>query len=307
MKPSLSPTPFTKLRSSALGLVLAAAAAGMAPQPAQALTIILDFTQVSITEDTGAVEDRATLTTADFSDWGFTGLDLNGIKSAVLTSVNTAYLAYPTMAADTLSPLPSGQRLNLSFELGTVGDGPSNGDADFYYFGVGQGTNPAQDFLGQACYGCVRSPDDSGVPRAPVGSIVGVNLTNNLQGLTDLAATDTQRINILAGTIAHEFGHSLFLDHPVALPYTGSLTNPGTESLYSIMGTGADPTGMPDEERVKARAFSYAEFGTLMETVGTVPITAVPEPSALALLLAGLGTVVVAARRKRVAAGTAVA
>ena len=133
----VSPTPFTKHRSSALGLALAAAAAGMTPQPAQGLTIIQDVTEVSMTEDTGTVEGQATLTKADFSDWGFTGLDLNGIKSAVLASVNTAYLAYPTLASDTLSPLPSGQRLNLSFELGTVGVGPSNGDTDFYHFGVG--------------------------------------------------------------------------------------------------------------------------------------------------------------------------
>ena len=283
----------TQLRRALLTSVSAIALLAAVPQQAQALTLLLNFTNAPVTENAGV--GTSTIDVADFSTWGFTGMTLPTIMSSVLASVNQAYLMYPTVGANALSPLANGKELNINFETVTSGSAlPSNGDANYFYFGVGNTTNPADDELGHACYGCVR--DLTMLASAPNGSMVGVNFTNNLQGLTGLATTDAERINILAGTIAHEFGHALMLDHPGA---PGGNANPGA-SIYSIMGTGADPVNMPDEERLMTRSFSYAEFDTLIQTVGVRDVSPVPEPGTYAMLLLGLG--VVAAARKRKAA-----
>lgn len=294
MTSSITPVGLSRrFRQASLGLAAAGALMAL-PQQAQALTLVLDFTSVSITEDWGP-DSPATLVAADFAPWGFT-MDLAQIKTSVLAAVNHAYLGYPTADSNALSPLPAGQRLNISFELGTVGIAPTNGDSEYYYFGVGK-TNGTEDELGHACGGCVRSAD-LGAATVAVGSMVGVNFTNNLQGLTGGASFDDERINILAGTIAHEFGHALLLDHPTtAAPYAGLFTNPGA-SQYSIMATGASPSDMPDDQRLTTRAFSYAEFGTLINTVGVTPV---PEPSAFLLMAGGLGLLAFARRRRAAA------
>lgn len=293
MNKQKSPTRVTtQLRRALLASASVAALLSAVPQQAQALTLLLNFTTTNVTESPDG-PGTSTIGQADFSTWGFTGMTLPTIMSSVLASVNQAYLMYPTVDVNALSPLAAGKQLNISFESVTSGSAlPSNGDSEYYYFGVGKTTGGGEDELGHAWYGGVRNL--SMVAVAPIGSMVGVNFTDNLQGLTSLATTDAERINILAGTIAHEFGHALSLDHPAL-----TLPNPG-DSAFSIMATGAEPSNMPDGERLKARAFSYAEYATLIQTVGVRDVSPVPEPSSYALLMLGLGVVLVA--RKRLAA-----
>lgn len=93
------------------------------------------------------------------------------------------------------------------------------------------------------------------------------------------------------GTISHELGHRLsLLDHP-----SGAQANPGA-SAYSIMGTGASPTNMPNDQRILDRAFSYAEFDQLITAVGTQE-TSVPEPRVF--WMSGVGLLVLVGMRLR--------
>ncbi len=253
-------------------------------RPAQALTVVLDFVAAPTTDlfGVGTIPES-------FSGWGFTGMTLDDVRNATLSAVMQDYLAYPTVGTNASSPLADGYQLNISFEWGSGAVAPSNGDTEWYYMAIGD-AQPNQGFLGQACLGCVRNA--SGVASVANGSIVGSVLTDTISGLLGLATTNEQRINLLAGTVTHEIGHTLNIRHPV-----GQLPNPG-ESLWSVMATGASPSNMPSSERVKDRAFAYSEFSTLIQSVGVSPI---PEPGTWLLMALGLAAVGVRARRQAAA------
>ena len=261
-------------QTATLGAALLAAVALTAPQPAQALTIMLNFVTASSTDRNGV-----TTTPESFASWGFTTLDVNGVRNAVLASVMADYLAYPTSDVNPLSPLPAGRELNIHFEISLGQTTPLNGDPEFFYMNIGD-ANPNVSFLGQACLGCVRNA--SGVATVPVGSIFGSTVTDTIASLLSLATTDEHRINLLAGTAAHEIGHALGLVHP-----SGQAPNPG-QSLWSIMATGASPSLMPSNQRILDRAFAYTEFQTLVTRIGTREVTPIPEPSTYLMLALGL-------------------
>jgi hypothetical protein len=263
-------------RSKALMLTTALASGLVVatPKPAQALTVVLDFVSVATTDQFGVGTLPET-----FSTWGFTGLNLAGVRSAVLDAVNNDYLNYPTVGANPLSPLPNGKQLNIDFVISNGQTPPSNGDSEWYYMAIGD-ANPNQGFLGQACLGCVRN--SSGVSTVANGTIFGSTLTDTISSLLSLATSDAQRINLLAGTVAHEIGHSLTLVHP-----NSALPNPGA-STFSVMATGAAPTSMPNIERTKDRAFAYTEFSSLIQSVGLRNVTAVPETGTTLMLAMGL-------------------
>jgi PEP-CTERM motif len=253
--------------------------------PAQALTIVLNFVNAPTTDINGVGS-----LPESFASWGFTTLDLNGVRNATLAAVKDHYLGYPTFGTNALSPLPNGKELNINFTFSNGVTGPGNGDPEWFYMAIGD-ANPNQGFLGQACLGCVRNA--SGVATVAVGSIFGSTLTDSLAGLLSLAANDQQRINLLAGTVSHEIGHGLGLVHP-----NGQLPNPG-QSLWSVMSTGAAPSNMPSSERVKEREFAYSEFSTLIQRVGLRDVTPIPEPTTAMMLALGVACVLM---RKRIAA-----
>jgi hypothetical protein len=92
------------LVSAGAAVVLAAAL------PAQALTIVLNVVN-------GPTTDRAGVGTLPetFASWGFTTMDLDGVRQATLAAVIDHYLGYPTFGTNALSPLPDGKELNINF------------------------------------------------------------------------------------------------------------------------------------------------------------------------------------------------
>lgn len=260
--------------NAALATVLALGLSVGAPKPAQALTIVLNFVPSATTDLFGVGTLPET-----FATWGFTSLNLAGVRAATLAAVRSDYLSYPTVGTNAASPLPNGKELNINFTFSNGLTGAGNGDSEWYYMAIGD-ANPNQGFLGQACLGCVRN--SGGVATTANAGIVGSVLTDTISGLLGLATSDAQRINLLAGTVAHEIGHTLTLVHP-----NGALPNPGA-SIFSLMGTGASPTNMPNAERVKDRSFAYTEFSALITSVGLRDVSPIPEPSTALLLAVGM-------------------
>lgn len=271
MTRSAWPVPRSALAGLAASVMLGAAAL---PQPAQALTIVLNFVNAPTTDRNGVNSIPES-----FASWGFTTLDLEGVRQATLNAVINDYLGFPTFGTNALSPLPEGRELNINFTFSNGLTGPGNGDTEWYYMAIGD-ADPNQGFLGQACLGCIRNA--AGVSTVPNGTIFGSTLTDTIAGLLPLASNDNHRIQLLAGTVAHEIGHGLGLVHP-----SGQLANPG-ESLWSVMATGASPSLMPSSERIKDRAFAYSEFSTLVNRVGTREVTPIPEPGTGVILAMGL-------------------
>jgi hypothetical protein len=267
-------------KKGAIAAALALSLGLATDKDAEALTVMLNFVSGPSTDRNGVGTLPET-----FASWGFVGMSVNDIRNATLAAVQNHYLGYPSFATNALSPLPEGYRLNINFEWSNGLTAPTNGDTEWYYMNIGD-ANPNQGFLGQACLGCVRN--SAGVSTVANGTQFGSTLTDTISGLLNLAGSNEQRINLLAGTVTHEIGHGLSLPHP-----NGQAPNPG-ESLWSVMATGASPSLMPSAERVKDRDFAYSEFSVLMQTVGVVPV---PEPSTWALM--GLGLLAVGWRAKR--------
>jgi hypothetical protein len=260
-----------------------------ASRDAQALTIGLDF----VTGGTNDIFGVGT-TTGTYATFGFTGMNTAQIHSAILTAVQVDYLGYPTVGANPSSPLANGKQLRIDFVLASHLGPPVSSDPEFYFVAIGNNTT-GDGFLGQACLGCVRNAVGTG-PNFGVanGAVVGSVLVNNIDDLASLASSDAQRINLLAGTVSHEIGHTLSLPHPF-----GALANPGA-SAFSLMATGAAPTNMPNGERVKDRAFAYSEFSQLIGAVGVRDVpTVVPEPATMLLFSTGVAAMVGRARLRK--------
>lgn len=274
-------------RSLAFGFLLASLTAVVPPRPARALTIGLDFV-------TGATTDAIGVTTvaADYAPFGFS-LGTAQIQDTILNAVITDYLGFPTVVANPLSPLPAGKQLDINFVKASDNlTPPANGDTQFFFVAIGNRTSSSDTFFGQACLACVRTSGGAGPTGVGNGTTVGSILVDNIASLANLATDDTHRINLLAETVAHEIGHALSLLHP-----NGVLANPGA-SAYSVMATGADPSFMPNDQRVLDRAFAYSEFSQLIGAVGLRDAAATPEPSSWLLLVFAAGAGLRAARRR---------
>lgn len=246
----------------------------LAVKPVSAKTIVLDF-------DTNTSTDIFGYSTSDFdtTPYGFTSMSRAEVIDGVLSAVIDDYLgyAYPS--------LPAGMELDINFEVGSIGVAPTNGDTDYSFIQIGEGTgSPTTGSLGHACLSCALVGDTF----YSVGSVVGSIFTDNIASLAGFASDDLGLLHLIAGTTSHEIGHALSLPHP-----SGAELNPG-ESAFGLMATGAPPTSMPNSERVKDRAFSFTNFEALIAAVGLREIEEpgkpgeIPEPSILILLLSGL-------------------
>ncbi len=212
-----------KLSSAAASAALAFGLAAATPDDAKALTVSLNFVS-SLTTDIFGVQTNS----ANYTPYGFTTMNTAQIQAAILSSLIDDYLGYPTIGTNASSPLPVGKELDINFVIGS--GAPSNGDSEYYYVAIGNRAVP-YGFLGQACLSCVRDDASGTGPNSGVsnGAIVGSILVDNIGSLASLASSDAERINLLEGTIAHEIGHALSLEHP-----RGALANPGDSTFRSV-------------------------------------------------------------------------
>ena len=252
-------------------------------------TFILDFDSIATDifgQETGAF---------DHSTYGFTGMNNADVQLAVLTAVTDHFLSYPTVSQDPNSPLPDGFELDWNFEIGTVGNGPSNGDTEYYYIKIGTGLSGSnatnQNVFGAACLSCVRNAAGNG-PNFGVqtGDIVGAVWTDHIDNIANLASNNSQLVNLIAGTTSHEIGHTFSLEHAGAQD-----DNPG-QSAWGVMGSGA--TSMPNNQRVLDREFTYNKFGQLIGAIG-LRSSPIPEPSTFVLMVFGSCALIGVRRRKQ--------
>lgn len=244
----------------------------------QAKTIILDFSTENSVDLYGARTNAF-----NEAQYGFTTMSLTDVINNVMLAINNDFFGY------SYASLPTGKELDIDFEVGSIGSGPINGDSDFLYFQLGSVIS-GETYFGHACLGCaLTSP-----PFENSGAVIGSIFTNNIANLAGLANDDAGLINLIAGTTSHEIGHALSLLHP-----SGKQLNPG-ESAYGLMSTGAEPTIMPNGERVLDRAFANTNFDVLVNQLGLrdIPMTGtpVPEPSTLFLFL--IAIIMISAKRK---------
>jgi hypothetical protein len=250
---------------------------------AEALTMVLDFDS-TVTDifgnQTGAF---------DAGPFAFSGLSQSEVEEAVLDVIMADYLGYPSESEDASSPLTDGFMLDIAFEIGSVGTGPLNGDLEYYYMAIGTGLSGAQatnqGIFGGACYTCVRTA--GGAYGGWSGAIVGSIFTDHIDNIAYQAVNDVQLINLIAGTISHEIGHTLSLGHEGA-----DSANPG-ESTWGVMGTGAsvpNTASMPNSQRFLDRDFTYDNMTQLIGAVGLTADTfqTVQEPGVMLLFMGGL-------------------
>lgn len=252
----------------------------------------------------------------DAGAFGFaTEADRDMLIDSVMTALRSAFYDIPTANLDSRSPIPQGQMLDIDFVVGSIGQAPFAGATDYYFVQVGSalaGPNTSGGTLGVASSNAVRRANGQmGAHRA--GAIVASVFTNAIVGLRGVgdalySGNLEASINAIVGTLAHEIGHALSLNHETK---ASAVTPRGWAPL---MGTGA--IDLPNSDRVFPREFSLISqtkngveqhhVAQLVSALGLRdrPAAAIPEPAALVqaatvLALAG-GAMLV--RRRRAAA-----
>ncbi|MPY68551.1 MAG: hypothetical protein GEU92_00535 [Alphaproteobacteria bacterium] len=283
------------------GAALAIGLCSAGVQSASALTFVIDFKEVA--QGTTADMFGAEATNFNVTSYGFAAGDYALVTSSIIAALEQDFRGIVTSGFNVLSPIPDGQELDIDFVIGDIGGGASNGDTDFYYVQVG--SSVSDSFLGQACLGCVR-----GNPFGAVGAVVASIFTDNINALGGVGAALTSgdllaTTNAITGTLSHEIGHTLDLEHCYK---AGSVTDNGNAPL---LGTGA--LDMPNADRLLDREFSFScnlnfsgtqtqnSVQTLVTNLGLrdAPdsVTELPEPAMGAVF--GLGLLGMAAMRRR--------
>lgn len=251
------------------------------PPPATpGLTFVIDFWEASQGANF-ADPFGNTIAPFDVTGFGFAATDFNLVANSVRNAVDNAYHNIPTMGSDARSPIPDNMELDVDFVIGDLNQPPSNGATEWYTFVVGSTPTPGAP-LGVAFLNSARNSSGSPSGR-PNGAHIGSIYSDNINGLGALTPADSDQsvldpsgaiwdmaggdfdlalqdaltsgnlgftTNALAGTIAHEIGHTLSLLH---LNNAGSVTPSG---VPPIMGTGA--IDLPNQARISPREFAYS-------------------------------------------------
>lgn len=224
---------------------------------ANALTFVLDFNDAN-QENTSDIFGTE-VTTFDVNSYGFASTDFDLITNSVLNKVESHFYDIPTesnYSGITTSPIPDGKELDLDFEIGEInGFTPSNGDGDYYFLQIGSAVSDEVTSLGQAALNAVRTSSGTVDPFGLQGEVVGSVFTDNINGMSGLSnALKSGNLeamtNAIAGTLSHEIGHNLSLDHV----YKGQSETVG--NVPPLLGTGA--LDLPNSDRIIDRAFSFA-------------------------------------------------
>jgi hypothetical protein len=232
---------------------------------ANALLVKLDFSSLGSLDLWKNTTDYFDVTQA-----GLNASDFGSITQSILLSVQEDYYS------SSYGFINSNQELDVDFMIAQVSDDVSTIDVNNYTIQIGSRTSGPHNGFGVACLGCVSNATVAA--NSIFGSVFSNNIFNVLTtaagGLWDL----TETVNAIAGTLSHEIGHALGVDHP-----PGQQSNPG-ESLWDVMATGSSPSNMPNDQRLLNRAFSDINMQTLVNNIGlrTIPV---PEPSTSVLFL----------------------
>lgn len=234
---------------------------------ANALLIKLDFVTNPSVDYWGDVTTGFDVSQAGFAPTAFTTITENILKYIREDFYSNAY-----------GFIPNNQQLDIDFIIAQHGTDVSGIDANNQTIQIG--STSTSSYFGQACLSCVSN---ASVPSNTIfGSIFSNNIYNGLLAAAGGSWDLIEATNAIAGTLSHEIGHSLGISHP-----SGPEANPG-ESPWGLVATGASPSNMPNSERLKNRAFSYATMELLVQNIGLRTIALpVPEPSSFFLMLAG--------------------
>ncbi len=270
-----------KLLSKSLTLLVVLVGIFAATQ-AGALTIVIDFKDPGSTSYTSQYGGR--VEEFDVTAFGFNEADRATVYDAIMTELRLDYHNIPTQESDPSSPIPAGHELDIDFIIGDVLSPPSNGDPEYYFAQVGDTVvAPSPTTLGQAGLSDVRASDGTHPFFIFPSSILADVFTDNIQALNGTIGSNllgsgnlVATAHAINGTLSHEIGHLLSLEH---LDAAGATTPTG---LLPLMATG--PTGLAIADRVFDREFSYSAVHTaeggvvrnsvaqLVGAVGTRPV-----------------------------------
>lgn len=263
------------------------------------LTVILDFNDPN-QSNTADIFGNG-VSTFDVTGYGFAESQRGAVYNGILNKVLGHYRNIDLGAVD---PSQTGRMLDIDFVIGDVGVAPSNGDTDFYTFQIGSALPGVGSLFGVAGLGVIRSPtgvaNQFNIRRDDISGSVFTDAVNRLSGVGDQLTSGNEEatFNAISGTLSHEIGHALSLEH---LNVFFSETPNGLPPLMAVT-----PLGLTNEQRLMPREFSISGINQedgfrqqfhiqqLINAVGTRPI---PEPSSALLLLISVATLSSVRRR----------